>query len=229
MSEKVLFVTGTDTDVGKTVIATGLMAAAEKSGLKTAAIKPVAAGCEETEDGLQNSDALLLQAAATEQLPYQQVNPVALQPAIAPHIAAQKVDKRFSVSRLVGFCRGVAMLPVNLVIIEGAGGWRVPLNERETLAGLPKELNCGVIMVIGMRLGCLNHAILTAEAIQRDGLQLVGWIANILDPEMPELDANIESLKRFLHAPCLGVVPKLDNPSAENVSQYLSLPDSNVG
>jgi dethiobiotin synthetase len=224
MANKWLFISGTDTDVGKTAIATGLLWAANNAGLRTAAIKPVAAGCEDSGVGLQNDDALQLQAIASHKLPYQQVNPVALEAAIAPHIAAQEVGKTLSASRLVGFCRGVAMLPVDMALIEGAGGWRVPLNNRETLADVARELSCPVIIVVGMRLGCLNHALLTAEAIRRDGLQIAGWVANVIDPDMPRLDENIATLKRLFKEPCLGVVPRLTNLTPEQVGGYLSLP-----
>ena len=190
MAKQWLFITGTDTDVGKTVVACGFLAAANQQGLRTAAIKPVAAGCEVTEQGMTNSDALQLQAAASHKLSYQQINPVALEPAIAPHIAAAEAGLRMSASRLVGYCRGVSLMPVDMVVVEGAGGWRVPINSRETLADVARELECAVIVVVGMRLGCLNHALLTMEAIRRDGLQIAGWVANILDPEMPRFQQS---------------------------------------
>ena len=224
MANKWLFVTGTDTDVGKTLVATGLLAVSAKAGLRSAAIKPIAAGCEDTGAGLQNDDALQLQAARSHPLPYQQVNPVALEAAIAPHIAAEEQGKTLSASRLVGYCRGLAMLPVDLLLVEGAGGWRVPLNNRETLADVARELNCSVVIVVGLRLGCLNHALLTAEAVRRDGLPIAGWVGNIIDPQMPRLDENIATLKRLFNEPCLGIVPRLADPSPEQVGDYVSLP-----
>ena len=224
MAKQWLFITGTDTDVGKTVVACGFLAAANQQGLRTAAIKPVAAGCEVTEQGMTNSDALQLQAAASHKLSYQQINPVALEPAIAPHIAAAEAGVRMSASRLVGYCRGVSLMPVDMVVIEGAGGWRVPINSRETLADVAQELECAVIVVVGMRLGCLNHALLTMEAIRRDGLQIAGWVANILDTEMPRLQENIDTLKQSINEPCLGIVPRLDDLSPEQVATFLSVP-----
>jgi dethiobiotin synthetase len=224
MAKQWLFITGTDTDVGKTVVACGFLAAANQQGLRTAAIKPVAAGCEVTEQGMSNSDALQLQAAASHKLSYQQINPVALEPAIAPHIAAAEAGLRMSASRLVGYCRGVSLMPVDTVVVEGAGGWRVPINSRETLADVARELECAVIVVVGMRLGCLNHALLTMEAIRRDGLQIAGWVANILDPEMPRLQENIDTLKQCINEPCLGTVPRLDDLSAERVADFLTVP-----
>ena len=225
MAKKWLFITGTDTDVGKTVIATGFLAAANQAGLRTAAIKPIAAGCELTEQGMTNTDALQLQAAASHPLSYQQINPVALEPAIAPHIAANEAGKRLSAARLTGFCRGLSLLPVDLVVLEGAGGWRVPINERETLADVACELNCAVIIVVGMRLGCLNHTLLTIEAIRRDGLKIAGWVANIIDPDMPRLNENIDTLKQRIAEPCLGTVPKLKDISPQQVAEYLTVPE----
>ena len=224
MAKQWLFITGTDTDVGKTVVACGFLAAANQLGLRTAAIKPVAAGCEVTEQGMTNNDALQLQAAASHKLSYQQINPVALEPAIAPHIAAAESGVRMSASRLVGYCRGVSLMPVDMVVIEGAGGWRVPINSRETLADVARELECAVIVVVGMRLGCLNHALLTLEAIRRDGLQIAGWVANILDPEMPRLQENIDTLMQCINEPCLGTVPRLDDLSPEQVATFLTVP-----
>ena len=224
MAKQWLFITGTDTDVGKTVVACGFLAAANQQGLRTAAIKPVAAGCEVTKQGMTNTDALQLQAAASHKLPYQQINPIALEPAIAPHIAAAEAGVRLSASRLVGYCRGVSLMPVDMVVIEGAGGWRVPINSRETLADVARELNCAVVVVVGMRLGCLNHALLTMEAIRRDGLQIAGWVANILDPEMPRLQENIDTLMQCINEPCLGTVPRLDDLSPEKVATFLTVP-----
>ena len=224
MATRHFFITGTDTDVGKTVVTAGLIEAANQAALSTAAIKPVAAGCESTESGLQNTDALQLQAAASHPLTYQQVNPVALEAAIAPHIAATEEGKQLSASRLSGFCRGLTLLPVDMLFIEGAGGWRVPLNNRETLADIPKQLNSEVILVVGLRLGCINHALLTAEAIRRDGLSLAGWVGNILHADMPRLDENIDTLKRLITEPCLGIVPRLSDTAPNQVAAYVSLP-----
>lgn len=218
---KTYFVTGTDTDAGKTVVACGLLQAFANEGLTTAAVKPVAAGCDETDEGLRNGDALALMSVVTQKLPYAQVNPVALAPAIAPHIAASQVNKRLDVARLAGFCRGVSMAKVDKVLVEGAGGWRVPLNERETLAELPKELNIPVILVVGMKLGCINHAILTAEAICNDGCKLAGWVANVVDKDMAELAANFASLQSCIAAPCLGLVPFIANITPADVATHL--------
>ena len=225
MAKKVLFVTGTDTDIGKTLIATGLLEAANKQGKRTAAIKPVAAGCSDTGEGPQNEDALMLQAAASTELSYQQVNPVALDEPMAPHIAAKEQGKQLSANRLTGFCRGITLLPVDLVVIEGAGGWRVPLNNRESMAEIPKQLNAEVVLVVGLKLGCINHALLTAQAIRSDGLKIAGWVANTMDEDMLRLDENIDTLKQLIDEPCLGVIPRLAEKSPQQVATFLTVPD----
>lgn len=225
LSSRHFFVAGTDTDVGKTLVACGILKAAEARGLRTLAIKPVAAGAEHTADGLRNQDAVMLMAAMTGELPYHQVNPVLLEPPIAPHIAAEQVGKRITVSQLAGLCRGAMMQAADLVLIEGAGGWRVPLNRHELLSGLAVELQAPVILVVGMKLGCINHALLTADAIRADGLRIAGWVANQIDPHMPCFDENLSSLKVMLEAPCLGVVPFLfgDEPLMDAAATYLDI------
>lgn len=222
MAKKAFFITGTDTNVGKTLVAAGLLVAAKKMNLTTAALKPVAAGCEKTEQGLRNSDALLLQSVITQQLSYEQINPIALSSAIAPHIAAQQEKRSLSADRLAGFCRGV-LNSANVTLVEGAGGWRVPINPSETLADLARLLQTPVILVVGIRLGCLNHALLTFEAIVRDGLQVAGWVANCIDSEMPVLTENIESLRTRLPVPCLGVVPFIKEPTPEQVAEIFDV------
>jgi len=218
-----LFVSGTDTDVGKTLVAAAILVYANQKGLSTAALKPVAAGCEQGEQGLCNDDALLLQKHASMELGYEQINPFAFAPAIAPHIAAREEGRRLSADRIVGFCRGVLMKGADLTVVEGAGGWRVPLNEREYFSRIPQLLQLPVVLVVGMRLGCINHAILTAEAIQRDGLTIAGWVANCVEPEMPRYQDNLNTLKQSISAPLLGEIPFMDNPTVEQAAQNLQL------
>jgi dethiobiotin synthetase len=223
MSKKNFFVTGTDTDVGKTKIALGLLHLAKSQGLSTLGLKPVSAGCEQTANGLRNQDALLLQSESSVKLPYEQINPVALSLPLSPHIAAQKDKRVLSADRLAGFCRSSFRL-ADFTLIEGAGGWRVPINPSQTMADLAKVLQAPVILVVAMRLGCLNHALLTVEAIRQDGLDIVGWVANCIDANMLALDDNIDTLQQRIPAACLGVVPYLDQASAETIAPYLSLP-----
>ena len=220
---KKFFVAGTDTEIGKTTIACGLLEAGNQRGWRTLALKPVAAGAEPSEDGPRNDDAVALMQSASVKLSYEQVNPVLFEPPIAPHIAAQQAGKRLTVSQLAGYCRGGLMTPSDLALVEGAGGWRVPLSGRETLAGLAVELQLPVILVVGMKLGCLNHALLTAEAIRRDGLPLAGWVANTVDRNMSCFEENVETLRQLLPAPCLGVVPSPSDCSPGKVAAHLQI------
>ncbi|ODS24276.1 dethiobiotin synthase [Candidatus Endobugula sertula] len=220
---KAFFITGTDTEVGKTVVSAALLHAANARGLTTMALKPVAAGCGQTPDGLRNSDAVMLQEVMNTELAYEQVNPVALEAAIAPHVAAQQAGYRMTIDRLAGYCRGTLMKRVDFTVVEGAGGWRVPVNHRETLADLPKALSLPVVMVVGIRLGCLNHALLTAEAIIRDGLSLAGWVANHIAPTMSAAEESVATLERWLPAPCLGYIPFLHKPQAIDIQTDLDI------
>ena len=217
---KAFFVTGTDTEVGKTAVSCALLEAGRAAGLRTAAVKPVAAGLDS--DG-RNEDAVQLMASMTETMDYHQVNPVALEPPIAPHIAAEQAGRRMQASQLAGICRGVITGPADLVLVEGAGGWRVPISPRETLADLTRALQIPVILVVGMRLGCLNHALLTAEAVQRDGLKLAGWVANQPGERMNCHEENLDSLRRLLPAPCLGEMPRLSPWDPKVGAKYLDI------
>jgi dethiobiotin synthetase len=217
------FVTGTDTNVGKTLVSAALLHLATQQGLSTFGLKPVAAGCDLTPEGLRNSDALLLQTHSSIKLPYDQINPFAFAEAKAPHIAAAEEKRRLSLDRIEGFCRGALATRADLRLVEGVGGWRVPLNDRESMSGLPQRLGLPVILVVGLRLGCLSHALLTAEAINLDGLRLVGWVANLVDPGMASVRENIATLKFRIPAPCIGEVPWLVEPTVEQVAAYLSL------
>ncbi|KFF50679.1 dethiobiotin synthetase [Gammaproteobacteria bacterium MFB021] len=222
-----LFVTGTDTEVGKTFITAGLMAAARRRGLSVVGGKPVASGCDQTRDGLRNSDATTILAECNPALDYDSVNPVALAPAIAPHIAAREAGIALGVSMLAEPMRGLLARGADLTVIEGAGGWRVPLNERESISDLVIELDLPVVLVVGVRLGAINHARLTLEAIQRDGVKVAGWVANILEPDTPRMEENLDALAHWLGehggAPCLGVVPWLETPDAEATADLLDL------
>lgn len=217
------FVTGTDTGVGKTVVTLGLMQCIQDQGVTVAGMKPVAAGCERTTQGLRHADALLLQHQASVPLAYPLVNPVALEDAIAPHIAAQlsgapiRIDV---VRRVFDELAG----RVDCVVVEGIGGWRVPLTERETVSELAAALALDVILVVGIRLGCLNHALLSAESITNSGQRLAGWVANCLPPAPEAIDQNINALKTRLSAPLLGIVPALDVLDVRAVADVLHVP-----
>ena len=228
MAKKTYFVTGTDTGVGKTIAAAAILEAAKAAGKRTLAMKPIASGCDQTAEGLRNEDALMLQAAITEDIAYDTINPIALEPAIAPHVAAQQAGKHLTAQRLIGFCRGLQIRPADLMLVEGAGGWRVPLNDRETYSAVPRELGLDVIMVVPLKLGCINHALLTAEAIRADGLFLAGWVGN--HPEAEPMSCEQETLNYLsthLGVACLGVLPWIDaTPTAELpkvLARYLNI------
>ncbi len=199
------FVTGTNTNVGKTWVSVRLLEAARGAGLSCYGVKPIAAGSEATDEGLRNEDAEALQSAASVELDYDLVNPVAFREPVAPHILAQRHGMNLNAERLAGYVNGALMTrKADLVLVEGAGGWYVPINQRETLADLARRLELPVILVVGMELGCLNHALLTAEAIRRDGLELAGWIANFLHGEMNAGEENFATLEAMLRGPCRG-------------------------
>ncbi|MFC0266472.1 dethiobiotin synthase [Kushneria aurantia] len=221
------FITATDTDAGKTLIGCALLHAAAQRGLTTAAGKPVASGSAMTRAGLRNADALALQAQCRPPLPYEAINPVALAPPIAPHIAAREAGVALDVERLAAPMRALLARRAGLTLIEGAGGWRVPLNARECLSSLAIALALPVILVVGVRLGAINHARLTLEAIRRDGLPVAGWVANLIDPDMARGEDNLAALDDGLSvqggAPCLGVVPPLATATARAAADQLDL------
>jgi dethiobiotin synthetase len=222
MSRSACFVTGTDTGVGKTLVAAGLLQQAAQRGLRTAALKPVAAGAQLVHGKLVNEDGVLLQRTSNSDQSYDEVNPVTLAAAIAPHIAAQQESSALSVEQLLRPCRTVMEREdVDFLVVEGAGGWLVPLNDQETLADLASALELPVVLVVGMKLGCLNHALLTCQAIDAAGLELAGWVASCIDPQMLALQENLDSLGERISAPCLGVIDYLTDPTPENAARRL--------
>lgn len=216
------FIAGTDTGVGKTQISVGLIHALRQQGLSVAGMKPVASGCVETESGLRNDDALQLQAAASREHPYDDINPYAFAPPIAPHIAAQQVGRSISLQVIEERLHRL-QASAECVVVEGVGGWQVPLDQEQTMAQLAQQLGFPVILVVGLRLGCLNHALLSHDAILESGLNCAGWIANQVDPHMEYVSENIDYLQRHLRAPLLGSVPCLSSPDAGQVSHAIHL------
>ncbi len=213
MRPKRFFITGTDTNVGKTLVTGALLLNARAYGLKAVGLKPVSAGCASVDGRLVNDDALLLQQLSSVPLDYADINPLALEPAIAPHIAAARAGLRPSAATLAAHVRHVDAAGHDVVLVEGAGGWLVPLNDAESLADVATALAYPVILVVAMRLGCLNHALLTAAAIEAAGLTLAGWVANTTGPLMDAFDENLRTLEQRLPALRLGTVPYL-GPSA---------------
>lgn len=205
-----VFLTGTDTGVGKTHVAAGLLEAARTLGIAACGFKPVASGCRRTAQGLRNADALALMRASGTRASYDQVNPYAFGPAIAPHLAACEAGVRISRAKLDAAYRQLAR-DHDLIVVEGAGGWQVPLGADWTLAGWVAARGWPVVLVVGMRLGCLNHALLSVESIERR-TRLLGWIANALPPRQSRLDDNLRELSSRISAPRLGVVGRRKAP-----------------
>lgn len=219
------FVTGTDTGVGKTRVAAGLIAALRAQGHRVAGMKPVASGCVATPDGLRNEDALALLEASGLDLPYDWVNPYAFAPPIAPHIAARDAATsiRFEVIRdALTKLRGQA----DRVIVEGVGGWRVPLGPDGDVAALAAMLGLPVVLVVGLRLGCLNHTALTMADLKRSGVTLAGWVASAVERDFARAADNLAALHDLTAAPCLGVLAHRPAASPCEVAAGLQLPSA---
>ena len=217
-----IFVTGTDTEIGKTFISCGIIRALAGKNLKVAGLKPIASGAEPEQGVLKNDDAMQLQQASNMTLSYKEINPLCFEPAIAPHIAADLSGQPLNVSELVE--KVIVPDDAEKVLIEGAGGWLTPLNQKETYADWVEQQGFDVVLVVGMKLGCLNHAMLTVRDIERRGLKLVGWVANFAQGSMNMAEDNLHWLKQNISAPCLGIVPHQENPDcAEEVAELLDV------
>ena len=202
-----VFVTGTDTGVGKTVVSMALIAKLQQQKLTVAGMKPVASGCIHTAYGLRNDDAVKLSEQANVDLPYAHINPYAFAPAIAPHIAASQAGVDIDLA-VIDQCYHKITQQADAVVVEGAGGWLVPVNDKQTMADIAIMLNLAVVLVVDIRLGCINHALLTADAIASTKLTLYGWVANHRQ-ENAQSKAIIATLKQRMHTPCLSVIPTL--------------------
>jgi dethiobiotin synthetase len=219
---KGVFVTGTDTDCGKTEIALALMESLQQSGLTTLGMKPVASGCERTAEGLRNEDAWRLQAQGSRDVPYELVNPYAFEPPVAPHIAAGQAGVEIDLEVIK---KGTERLAAGCdwLVVEGVGGWRVPLGPSLSACDLPLALDLPVVLVSGIRLGCINHSLLTVESIRASAVRFAGWIANQTDPDMLVRDENLATLAALIDAPCLGVVPWMATPEPRRIAKHLNL------
>lgn len=206
MSGRGLFVTGTDTGVGKTVIACALARAFAARGERVAVMKPVASGATRTPRGLRNDDAEVLLRAANVPLAYEEVNPYCFEPAVSPHIAAEEAGIEVDIGMIERNYRSIAAR-ADRVIVEGAGGWLAPVNARETMADIALALQVPVVLAVGLTLGCLNHAQLTRRAIAAAGAHFAGWVASALDPAMARAAENLATLERLLGEPALEIVP----------------------
>ncbi len=219
------FLTGTDTDIGKTFVSCALLARAKAQGHRCFALKPISAGCvQDSQGSWQSDDANRLKQYASVELIDELIAPIKLPLAASPHIAAQANNERLQAAHVVGHIRAGLSTKASHILIEGAGGWRVPINMQECMSDVAKQLGLPVILVIGIRLGCLNHALLTAELIVRDGLKLAGWVANCVNKDAPFMAEQIDTLTKKLPAPCLGVIPyQLDN-QVESVIDLIRWP-----
>lgn len=213
-----VFVTGTDTEVGKTRVSVALIELLQQQGLTVAGMKPIASGCDITSEGLRNDDAVKLSQQSSVDLPYDLINPYAFEPAIAPHIAADQAGIKIDLNIIRQNYKQIQQ-QVDAVVVEGAGGWLVPLNNTQTIADLAVCLDLPIIMVVGIRLGCINHALLTVKAIESTGLKLQGWIANHI--EFSEQSSEImQTLTQQIVVPCLGCIPTLK--PQQSAVEYLS-------
>jgi dethiobiotin synthetase len=215
-----IFVTGTDTGVGKTLVSTALMRALKSRGMKLAGMKPVASGSEPTAAGLRNEDALALMREQSVPFPYELVNPYTFAPAIAPHIAAAQAGIAIDLQTIVAAFE-LLQARSDRVIVEGAGGWHAPISASAGMQELAVALNIPVLLVVGLRLGCLNHALLTARAVESSGLAVSGWVANRIDSTFPYWEENVETLRRRLPAPLLGIVEHQAIPSVDAAARAL--------
>ncbi|ADM98008.1 dethiobiotin synthetase [Dickeya dadantii 3937] len=216
------FVTGTDTEVGKTVASVALLQAARQAGYRTAGYKPVASDCEVTPQGIRNGDALQLQANSSVVLPYDAVNPIAFLEPTSPHIVSAVEKRPIAFSTLSDGLRALER-QADWVLVEGAGGWFTPLSERHTFADWVREETLPVILVVGVKLGCINHAMLTALAVRQAGLRLAGWIANVVQPPGRRHQAYLQTLQERIPAPMLGEIPYLSLPIQQDIGDYLNI------
>nr|VFK29547.1 MAG: dethiobiotin synthase [Candidatus Kentron sp. MB]VFK33652.1 MAG: dethiobiotin synthase [Candidatus Kentron sp. MB]VFK76347.1 MAG: dethiobiotin synthase [Candidatus Kentron sp. MB] len=216
-----LFITGTDTDVGKTWVSLGVMASLQSAGFSSVGMKPVASGCHSAMGALRSEDAEKLLAQSSISPSYDLVNPFAFEPAIAPHIAATEAGREISFAE-IGRCYRTLSGLADCCVVEGVGGWLVPLTPTETLADLVKYLELPVILVVGIRLGCLSHALLSVESLQTRGHELLGWVANHVAPETERVDENVLALKERIDAPLLAEIPWLSKPSVADFADRLT-------
>ncbi len=222
MTAQGFFLTGTDTETGKTWTALALMEALQSRGAKVVGMKPVASGCMMTEAGLRNKDALQLQAQSSFQFEYDLVNPYAFEPPIAPHIAAGCAGMSIDLD-YIAMAYKTLKTEADYVIVEGIGGWRVPLGRNSSLVEIVRSLQLPVILVVGLRLGCINHALLSAEAIVADGVRFAGWIANEIVPDYAGADMTIETLAFRISAPLLARLPYMTSLDIEFVARRIDL------
>ncbi len=213
------FITGTDTGVGKTLVTAGLIRLFAEDGIKVAGMKPIASGCELTDEGLRNEDAIMIMQESNVELDYDLINPYAFEPSVSPHFAASESDQKIRLDHIIEKYKTIST-KVDYVVVEGVGGWQVPLNEHQNVSDLAEKINLPVILIVGLRLGCINHALLTAAAIRQKGLSLIACVASQIDVEYQRLDETLETLEERLGLP-VQLIPRIENATPEQASQYL--------
>ena len=215
------FLTGTDTDAGKTVVSCALLQAAKKQGFRCAGYKPVASGSEMTADGLRNSDALALWRNSAVQVRYEEINPYTFAEPTSPHIVSELTQTPVDFAVMTAGLHNLNQ-QADWVLTEGAGGWFTPLSQTQTFADWAIQMQMPVILVVGVKLGCINHALLTVQAIQQAGLRLAGWVANEVTPPGTYQEQYLETLTRLIPAPGMGLLPHLPDPLQYDLSGYIT-------
>lgn len=217
-----VFITGTDTGIGKTFYSQLLLQSLNAAGWRTAAMKPLASGAELFDGELRNADALVLQQTANTTFPYAHCNPYCFAPAIAPHLAANQAGVQIEFD-VIQQAYAELLKQAEFTVVEGVGGWLVPMDQQHTVADLVQAMHLPVILVVGMRLGCINHALLTAENIRRRGIPLLGWVANVIEPDMLNLEENVEAIAQRIAAPLLDVIDFINQPEQIETQTQLNI------
>ncbi len=216
--KKCFFITGTDTGVGKTCATIALMQYFKRQGQTVVGMKPISAGCEWLDGQLKNEDALLIQQHASIQLPYKKINPYAFELPVSPHLAGK--DNPVQIDTVVHYFNELSNI-ADVVLVEGVGGWLAPINNKEDIADLAKALDIPVILVVAVKLGCINHAKLTFQSIISAGVKCNGWMAMCIEPNMLKVDENIETLRNYISDPLLGVFPFMENMDFKKLSNEI--------
>ena len=216
--KKCFFITGTDTGVGKTCATIALMQYFKQQGQTVVGMKPISAGCEWLDGQLKNEDALLIQKNASIQLPYKKINPYAFELPVSPHLAGK--DNLVQIDTVVQYFNDLSKI-ADVVLVEGAGGWLAPINNKEDIADLAKALDIPIILVVAIKLGCINHAKLTFQSIMSAGVKCNGWMAMCIEPNMLKVDENIETLRNYISVPLLGIFPFMENMDFTKLSDEI--------
>jgi dethiobiotin synthetase len=217
-----IFITGTDTGIGKTMYSRLLLQSLNAAGLRTAAMKPVASGAQLCDGELRNDDAVVLQNTANTSYPYARCNPYCFAPAVAPHLAARQAGVQIEIE-VIQQAHAALVAQADFTVVEGVGGWLVPIDQQRSVADLVEAMQLPVILVVGLRLGCINHALLTADNIMQRGIKLIGWVANVIDPDMLKVQENVEAIAQRMQAPLLDVIDFINQPARMDTFSQLNI------